>query len=89
MNFESGIFDAQEFDFDAGSLHARQASGGPAALSQQNFFIGINDVLSPGFTPVIFTLYTPWENLPPFASQRGTRVGRTGRNIVQQQADHD
>ena len=66
VNFESGIFDAQEFDFDAGSLHTYQASGGPAALSQQNFFIGINDVLSPGFTPVIFTLYTPWENLPPF-----------------------
>ncbi|MGB6564861.1 MAG: hypothetical protein WBE69_19835 [Candidatus Binataceae bacterium] len=66
VNFESGIFDAQEFDFDAGSLHTYQAGGGPAALSQQNFFIGINDVLSPGFTPVIFTLYTPWENLPPF-----------------------
>ena len=71
VNFESDIFDAQEFDFDAGSLHARQASGGPAALSQQNFFIGINDVLSPGFTPVIFTLYTPWENLPPFFFNEG------------------
>ncbi len=63
--FETGIFDAQEFDNDAGTLHARQASGGPAALSQQQFFIGINDSLSPGFTSDIFTLYDPWENLPP------------------------
>ena len=65
VNFESAIFDAQEFDNAAGNLHARQASGGPGALSQQEFFIGINDVLTPGFTPEIFTLYTPWENVPP------------------------
>jgi cytochrome c peroxidase len=65
VSFETGIFDAQEFDDDAGNLHARQASGGPSALSQQEFFIGINDVLSPGFTPEIFTLFGPWENVPP------------------------
>jgi cytochrome c peroxidase len=65
INFDTGIFDAQEFDNNAGNLHARQASGGPAALSQQEFFIGINDVLSPGFTPDIFSLYIPWENVPP------------------------
>jgi cytochrome c peroxidase len=65
VNFESGIFDAQEFDDQAGNLHARQADGGPAALSQQEFFVGINDSLSPGFTPDIFTLYVPWENAPP------------------------
>jgi cytochrome c peroxidase len=71
VNFESTIFDAQEFDFDAFSLHARGASGGPVALSQQNFFIGINDVLSPGFTPEIFTLYQPWESLPPVFFNEG------------------
>lgn len=65
VSFESGIFDAQEFDNQAGNLHARQADGGPAALSQQDFFIGINDALSPGFSPDIFTLYVPWENVPP------------------------
>jgi cytochrome c peroxidase len=72
VNFESSIFDAQEFDNAAGNLQARQASGGPVALSQQEFFIGINDVLSPGFTPEIFTLYVPWENAPP----NGRNVGR-------------
>jgi cytochrome c peroxidase len=65
VGFETAIFDAQEFDNDAGNLHARQASGGPVALSQQEFFIGINDVLSPGFTPEIFTLFSSWENVPP------------------------
>ena len=64
VNFESAIFDAQEFDNEAGNLHARQATGGPAALSQQEFYIGINDALSPGFTSEIFTLYLPWENAP-------------------------
>jgi len=64
VSFETGIFDAQEFDNNAGNLHARQASGGPAALSQQDFFIGINDSLSPGFTPDIFSPYIPWENVP-------------------------
>ncbi len=39
VSFEAGIFDAQEFDNAAGNLHARQASGGPAALPQQEFFI--------------------------------------------------
>lgn len=65
VNFESAIYDAQEFDNDAGNLHARQASGGSAALSEEDFFIGINDALSPGFTSVIFTLYDSWENVAP------------------------
>jgi cytochrome c peroxidase len=72
VSFETGIFDAQEFDDAAGNLHARQASGGPEALSQQGFFIGINDALSPGFTPEIFTLYVPWEDVPP----NGRNAGR-------------
>ena len=65
VNFETGIFDAQEFDNAAGNLHARQAGGGPTALSRTDFFIGINDALSPGFTSEIFTLYESWANLPP------------------------
>ena len=72
VNFETGIFDAQEFDNDAGNLHARQAIGGPAALSRQGFFIGLNDVLSPGFTPEIFTLYDSWANIQP----NGINAGR-------------
>ena len=68
--FESGIFTAQLFDNKAHSLLARNAGGGPVALSQElpNFFIGINDPLGLNpkglpFNPNIFNLYKPWQNL--------------------------
>jgi hypothetical protein len=81
VEFETAIFDAQEFDNNAGTLHARQASGGPEALSQQEFFIGINDVLSPGFTPEIFTLYAPWENVPPDGRNEGRAAVARGEIV--------
>jgi len=59
--FESAIFDAQVFDSEAGPLFADGATGGPAALSQQLFFIGINDSLSLGFNPDVFTIYEAWQ----------------------------
>ena len=48
--------------------HASEANGGPVRLSQQQFFVGINDPLGGNptnapFTPVIFTLYGAWLNL--------------------------
>ncbi|MGA9213880.1 MAG: hypothetical protein WBZ54_01025 [Methylocella sp.] len=68
--FESGIFTAQDFDNEALSLHARNATGGPVALSAQlpGFFIGINDPFGNNptgapFNPNIFDLYTPWQSL--------------------------
>ena len=64
VSFESSIYDAQEFDFEAGLLHSHGATGGPQALSQQDFFIGINDSLSAGFDPNVFTLYDAWQNQP-------------------------
>jgi hypothetical protein len=36
-----------------------------------HFFIGINDVLSPGFTPEIFMLYGSWETVPPHGRNEG------------------
>ncbi len=63
VNFESRLYDAQEADNAAGRLDQKGADGGPQNLSQQPFFIGINDSLSPGFDNVVFTLYTAWENL--------------------------
>ena len=67
--FETSIFTAQVFDHRAGSLSDDGATGGPIPLSQQDFFIGINDPL--GFNPTgaafdshIFNLFTAWENLP-------------------------
>jgi cytochrome c peroxidase len=63
--FESGLYTAQAFDRRAGFLHGRGALGGPVALSQQSFFLGINDPvgLNPTeapFDPRAFTLFSAW-----------------------------
>ena len=63
--FESGIYTAQAFDNQAGYLAADGATGGPVALSLQQFYIGINDPLGQNpthaaFTSQIFDLYRPW-----------------------------
>jgi cytochrome c peroxidase len=65
--FETGLFTAQVRDRDAGSLHADGALGGPVALSQQPFFIGVNDPvgLNPTgapFDPNAFTLFNVWSH---------------------------
>jgi cytochrome c peroxidase len=69
VSFEQGVFTAQAFDFRALLLNSGGATGGPIALSQQPFFIGINDPLGNNpegipFTSTIFDLYGAWENLP-------------------------
>jgi cytochrome c peroxidase len=68
--FESGIFTAQVFDNNAGTLHEDGALGGPVALSLQlgKFFIGVNDPLGLNptgtpFNPNIFDVYRPWLGL--------------------------
>lgn len=63
VKFESQIYDAQVYDNSAGSLDHNGAGGGPVFLSEQEFFIGINDSLSPGFDPLVFTAYDAWQNL--------------------------
>jgi len=69
VDFELQLFTAQLRDEDAGRLDADGATGGPIALSQQEFFLGINDPvgLNPAgtpFTPTIFTLFDRWAALP-------------------------
>jgi cytochrome c peroxidase len=63
--FETGLFTAQARDNKAGSLHANGAMGGPVSLSQQPFFVGINDPvgLNPAgvpFDPRVFTIFRAW-----------------------------
>ena len=73
---------AQAIDYEAGSLHAHGATGGPAALSSQPFFIGVNDSfpssfhLNPSgapFNPAIFDLFNAWVNSPDPARARIAR----------------
>ena len=65
--FESSLYTAQVFDDAAGNLTARDARGGPVALSSFPFHFGINDALSgdyltgAAFDPNVFTLYGAWD----------------------------
>jgi hypothetical protein len=71
MAFEMALSTAQDFDSAAGSLEANAASGGPKALVDQPFFIGINDPLGQNpfktpFNPVVFTLFNDaWAKAVP------------------------
>lgn len=87
--FESGLYTAQSYDYNAGSLTAYGATGGPQALASQQFFIGINDPLGGNptgatFTPAIFNLFTSWLKQEGFfganarsSIQRGEQVFNT------------
>jgi cytochrome c peroxidase len=66
--FETGVFAAQMRDQNAGGLNTRGATGGPAALSTQPFFIGINDPVGLNPTAAVFdtrafTIFNPWAAL--------------------------
>jgi cytochrome c peroxidase len=65
--FETGLYSAQYSSTEAGLLTDFGARGGPEALSQQPFFVGINDPLGGDptgapFDPDAMTLYLAWES---------------------------
>jgi hypothetical protein len=65
VDFESSLFTAATFDYKAGATNTRGANGGPAALSNQDFYIGINDLFGDSethaaFDPVVFNIYDAW-----------------------------
>jgi cytochrome c peroxidase len=74
VQFETGLYTAQSTDSAASVLNAQRAAGGPVALSQQPFYIGINDVLTPGFNPRAFTLFDPWKDLSSSGSNPYTNA---------------
>ncbi len=68
LDFEMQIFTAQTHDRRADDLDDDGARGGPEALSEQEFFIGINDPLGQNptgaaFTSKIFNLYEKWSHI--------------------------
>jgi cytochrome c peroxidase len=88
VNFESGVFAAQEIDFGSGALDANGGEGGPVQLQKQlaSFYVGINDPLGHNpqnipFTSTVFTIYSYWENLlgNPSLSQRHASIARGER----------
>ena len=82
VDFETHLFTAQSYDYLAGSLDDRGATGGPAPLSTQPFYVGINDPLGQNpnkvpFTPEVFTLFHSWNNAPGgFGAGRRASIAR-------------
>jgi hypothetical protein len=67
VNFEMGLSTAQAIDFQAGYLNDCGTTGGPQAISTQQFYVGINDPLGNNpfqtpFSSTIFTLFNAWQN---------------------------
>lgn len=66
--FETALFTAQVYDQSAKILWARGAEGGPVNLSNQEFYIGINDNFGDSqtgapFDPTVFNIYDAWSGL--------------------------
>jgi hypothetical protein len=80
VGFESGIFTAQAFDYEAQYLSADGAMGGPNVLAEllSGFFIGINDPLGGNpsglpFTSQIFDLYQAWNGINGYGNVNAAR----------------
>ena len=86
VNFELALFTAQSTDSVAGSLSAAPAKAGPTFLSQQPFFIGINDPLGgnpqgTAFTSKAFSLFDGWAGVSgSAAADRRASIAR-GQDI--------
>lgn len=82
VDFETKLFTAQTHDRDAGDLHDDGAHGGPFHLSNQQFFIGINDPLGQNptgaaFTSKIFDIYDKWSQIKDSDSDGHTTARKT------------
>ena len=82
--FETGLFSAQDSSAKVGPLTESGAQGGPRALSEQPFYVGINDPLGGNprgapFNPDAMTLYSALESQGPTASEDQLAVARGER----------
>jgi len=89
VDFELGLFTAQQQDDAAGRLSVQGARGGPVFLSTVPSYFGINDPLvgdyrsHAGFTPSAMSLYAGWQSYvedrtaaDPERRDRGVAVAR-------------
>jgi len=68
VDFELGLYTAQQQDDRAGRLSVHGANGGPSFLASVTSYFGINDTLvgdyrsHASFTPTVMTLYAGWQS---------------------------
>jgi len=85
VQFETGLHTAQAVQSGVGTLSVSGATGGPGALSLQQFFIGINDPLGQNptgaqFNPSAFNIFAAWlEQIDPhrLSTARGEQIFNT------------
>lgn len=71
VEFESSLFTAQIYDYNAGNLRENEAKSGPEALEEVEYYFGINDTVDgdyhtrESFNPVSMTLYDAWKRHNP------------------------
>jgi cytochrome c peroxidase len=81
VDFEMALTTAQLSDFRAGRLDDDGATGGPQKLSQQDFFIGINDPLGGNptnapFDPSAMRMFKSWANARGWQSEARKSIAR-------------
>ncbi len=84
--FETSLFTAQIEDERAGRLTARGAKGGPVNLSNQDFYIGINDFFGDSktgapFDPTVFDIYDAWKALSGRGENRARAAVARGEEL--------
>lgn len=71
VEFETSLFTAQIYDYNAGNLRENEAKSGPEALEEVEYYFGINDTVDgdyhtrESFNPVSMTLYDAWKRHNP------------------------
>jgi cytochrome c peroxidase len=79
--FETSLHTAATFDHGAKDLTVWNARGGPQAVVDQEFYIGINDLFGDSrtgaaFDPIVFDLYDTWTDAPSGDARRSVARGQ-------------
>jgi cytochrome c peroxidase len=90
VGFELGLYTAQAYDYRAGSLSARGATGGPAYLAEvfaAGYYPGINDTLGADpeghpFDPAGMSVFLPWADLRNRNGDFGEQVRDDARRAI-------
>lgn len=81
VQFETSLHTAATFDDSAKDLTVWNAKGGPQAICDQEFYIGINDLFgdsktAAAFSPVVFNLYDTWATAKSGDARRAVARGQ-------------
>jgi len=81
VNFITGLATAQIIDHKAGRLDDDGAKGGPAAILQQEFHIGINDnfgdpVTGAKFNPIVFNIFDKFAHAKGYDAEARQQIAR-------------